>query len=152
MFGDAFRQKHNRHRTATCDGLLAQPGFRVPRILNSRKRIIVALVHTFVFCGVAIYTSLLTVRPLSAESARPAWIVGGVYLVVSGVLLWLTAISRTARERLYFGLCASSAALGLCRQIMGDVALPPAAPFRPVLLGCAMVVGLAMLRASTDRR
>ena len=123
-----------------------------PRILSSRKRVIIALVHTVVFFGVAIFTALLTVRPLAATSPTSAWIVGGVYLVVSSVLLWLTVISRTAPERLYFGLCTSSAALGLGRQIAGDAGLPTAGPLRVILLGGAVGVGIAMLRASTARR
>jgi hypothetical protein len=122
-----------------------------PRILSSRKRVIVALVHTVVFFGVAIFTALLTVRPLAGTSPTSAWIVGGVYLVVSSILLWLTVISRTAAERLYFGLCTSSAALGLGRQILGDAALPIAGPVRVIFLACAIAVGIAMLRASTGR-
>jgi hypothetical protein len=101
--------------------------------LNSRKRVIVALVHTVVFCGLAIYTAMLTVRALSGHSPTSAWIMTGVYFLVSTILVVLAAISRTAAERLYFGLCTSSAALGLCRQIVGDTQVPAAGPVRVVL-------------------
>jgi hypothetical protein len=125
---------------------------RVPRILNSRKRVIVALVHTVVFCGLAIYTAMLTVRALSGRSPTSAWVMTGVYLLVSTILVVLAAISRTRAERLYFALCTSSAALGFCRQIVGDTRVPAAGAVRVVLLACAVLVGFAMLRASTVRR
>ena len=121
-------------------------------ILTNRKRVIVALVHTVVFLGLAVYTAFLTIRPLGAASPTSAWILGAVYLLVSAALLMLTAVSRNSRERLYFGLCTSSAALGLCRQILGDARLYSAAPLRVALLACAVLTGLAMLRASTARR
>jgi hypothetical protein len=123
-----------------------------PRILNTRKRVIVALVHTVVFCGVAVYTALLVVRPLASDSPMSAWIMAGVYLLVSAILLALAAISRTMSERLYFGLCASSAVLGFLRQIAGDLRLPAAGAIRVILLACAVLLGMWMLRASTGRR
>jgi hypothetical protein len=123
-----------------------------PRILNSRKRVIIALIHTVAFCGLATYTATLVVHPLAASSPTSAWIIATVYLLVSAVLLALTAIGRTGTERLYFGLCTVSAALGFCRQILGDSRLPAAGPVRVALLACAVLVGLAMLRASTVRR
>jgi hypothetical protein len=120
-------------------------------ILTNRKRVIVALVHTVVFLALAIYTAFLVVRPLHADSPVSAWIVAGVYLVVSVVLAILTAVSGNARERLYFGCCTASATLGLCRQILGDPALHAAAPIRVALLACAVLTGFAMLTASFRR-
>jgi len=116
-------------------------------ILTSRKRVIVALVHTVVFLGVAIFTGFLTVRPLERASPASAWAVAGIYFLVSSVLAVLTGVAGNPRERIYFGLCTSSAALGLCRQILGDSGIHAAAPARPLLLACAVLAGLEMLRA-----
>ena len=123
-------------------------------ILTNRKRVIVALVHTVVFLGLAIYTALLTVRPLERGSPVSAWVLMGVYLLVSAALLVLTAVSGAAHERLYFGLCTASAVLGLGRQIAGDPRLHAAAPARVLLLACAVLTGMTLLRAtaSTVRR
>ncbi|HXK06083.1 MAG TPA: hypothetical protein VMS37_27030 [Verrucomicrobiae bacterium] len=129
---------------------------RVPgcSILTNRKRVIVALVHTVVFLALAIYTAFLTVRPLMPGSPASAWIMTAVYLLVSAALLVLTTVSGVAHERLYFGLCTTSAVLGLGRQIAGDLRLHAAAPARVLLLTCAVLTGMAMLRAtaSTARR
>ena len=121
-------------------------------MLNSRKRVLIALVHTVVFLGLAIYTALLTVRSLGEDSPVSAWIITGVYLLVSGALLLLATLSRTVLERLYFALCTTSAAMGLCRQVAGDARLWAAAPIRVVLLAGAVITGITMLRASTGRR
>ena len=116
-------------------------------ILTSRKRVVIALAHTVVFLGVAIFTGFLSVRPLERTSPVSAWLVAGIYVVVSGVLVVLTSLAGNLRERVYFGLCTSSAALGLCRQILGDAGIHAAAPGRPVLLACAVIAGLEMLRS-----
>jgi len=115
-------------------------------ILTSRKRVTIALVHTVAFLGVAVFTGFLNVRPLERTSPASAWLVAGIYLLVCGALAVLTGVSRHLRERIYFGLCTSSAALGLCRQILGDSGIPAAAPARPLLLACAVLAGLGMLR------
>ena len=52
------------------------------------------------------------------------------------VLLVLLRFSRCAKERLYFGLCAASAAFGLVRILLGDPVLH-ANVLRVLLLGCA---------------
>jgi hypothetical protein len=120
-------------------------------ILTNRKRVIVALVHTVVFLALAVYTAFLVVRPLHSDSPASAWILAGVYLVVSAVLGILTAVSGNARERLYFGCCTASASLGLCRQVLGDPTLHAAAPIRVALLACAAFTGCAMLTAPPRR-
>jgi len=107
-------------------------------ILNSRKRVIIALIHTVVFCGVA----AVQVRFPPAKSP----ILTAVYAIVSAVLALLAAKSGCARERLYFACCMSSAALGLARQIVGDPALHPAVYLRVALLAAAVLLGFSMLR------
>ena len=49
-------------------------------------------------------------------------------------------------ERLYFALCAASAALGLARQILGDPRMRAAVYVRVALLACAVLLGFLFLR------
>jgi hypothetical protein len=115
-------------------------------VLTNRKRAIVALVHTVVFLGVSFVGFVTVVRPLETSSPVSAWILATVYLVVSAVLWTLTAISRRAVERLYFALCATSAAFGLWRQIAGDPRMHLAVYVRVMLLAGAVAVGSWILR------
>ena len=115
------------------------------RILNTRKRVIVALVHTVVFLGVAVLGFFFPVAPLRMGSPPSAWIVAGVYVIVSSVLLWLTVISRGAVERLYFALVTVSASFGLLRQLLGDPSMHVAVHVRVTMLACAVVTGFWML-------
>lgn len=89
-------------------------------ILTTRKRVIIALVHTVVFLAVATAGLFYTVGPLRMASPASAWIIAGIYAIVSSVLLWLMAISGRTGERSYFGFCATSASFGLLRQLLGD--------------------------------
>lgn len=115
------------------------------RILNTRKRVIVALVHTVVFLGVAVLGFFFPVSALRIGSPPSAWIVAGVYVIVSSVLLWLTAISRGAVERLYFAFVTTSASFGLLRQLLGDPSMHAAVYVRVTMLACAVVTGFWML-------
>jgi len=115
-------------------------------ILSNRKRAIVALVHTVAFLLLAVFTGLLLVRPLHAGSPRSGWIVAGVYVAVTGALLVLAAAGGNVIERVYFGLCATSAAFGLARQILGDAGIPSAVRVRVAMLACAVAVGVMILR------
>jgi hypothetical protein len=124
------------------------------RILNTRKRVVVALVHTVVFLAVAVLGFFFPVAPLRMGSPPSAWIVAAVYVIVSSVLLWLTAISRGAVERLYFALVTTSASFGLLRQLLGDSSMHAAVHVRVTMLSCAVVTGAWMLRSpaqSLDR-
>ena len=114
-------------------------------ILTNRKRVIVALVHTVVFFGVALFGLLNSVRPLTAGSGAGAWALAGIYLVVTSVLLTLVYFAGRS-ERLYFGLCTASAAFGLARQTLGDPLMHGAVYARIALLGCAIAMGFALLR------
>ena len=115
------------------------------KILNTRKRVVVALVHTVVFLGVAVLGFFFAVAPLHQTSPLSAWILAGVYTTVSSVLLWLTAISRGTIERLYFAFCTTSAGFGLLRQLLGDPAMHIAVYVRVALLACAVITGVWML-------
>lgn len=127
-------------------------GFRLNshRILNTRKRVVVALVHTVVFLAVAVLGFFFPVAALRMGSPPSAWIVAGVYVVVSSVLLWLTAISRGAVERLYFAFVTVSASFGLLRQLLGDPAIRAAVYVRVTMLACAVITGFWMLSASAQ--
>jgi hypothetical protein len=113
-------------------------------ILTTRKRVIIALVHTVVFLFIAVLGIATTVRPLQLLSPLSAWILAAVYLVVSGVLLVLSKISGNFRERLYFGLCTTSAAFGLARQVLGDPRMRVAVYIRILMLACAVLTGFVI--------
>ena len=118
-------------------------------ILNSRKRAIIALVHSVVFLAIAGVG--LNAAPKSGllypsrSFAAGSFAVFCVYLIVSGVLWTLTAYSRCVRERLYFGLCSASASVGLLRALFGDP-VPHVGPVaRVLLLGTAVIVGFSIM-------
>ena len=117
-------------------------------ILNSRKRAIIALIHTVIFLGVAaLQTALSHAKAFSLQGDK---VVGGIvllsiYTIVTTVLLILLRYATHSSERLYFALCAASAAFGLVRVLWGDPALH-AGVLRVFLLSCATVVGLVILR------
>ena len=69
------------------------------------------------------------------------YILIGIYLTVASILAWLVTISRCARERVYFALCASSATFGLLRTTFGDAAIPVAQYMRVIMLTSAVIVG-----------
>jgi hypothetical protein len=120
-------------------------------ILTNRKRAIVALVHSVAFLGIALYGMVSVVRPLGTASPASAWTVVGVYVAVSFALAALAAISGNWRERLYFAFCATSAAFGLLRQILGDPPMHFAVYLRIALLSCAVLTGLGIVRAHRER-
>ena len=117
-------------------------------ILNSRKRSIIALIHTIVFLSVAALQTALS--HASAFSLHGNKVVGGIvllaiYTIVTTVLLVLLRMASHATERLYFALCATSAAFGLLGVLLGDPALHTGV-LRVLLLSCATVVGFIILR------
>jgi len=115
-------------------------------ILTNRKRTIIALVHTVVFLAVAAFGVLTVVRPLHAASPVSAWTLVAVYTIVSTVLLVLAGVSGNGVERLYFACCATSAVFGLLRQVFGDQQMFVAVYIRVVMLACAVVTGLSILK------
>jgi hypothetical protein len=70
-----------------------------------------------------------------------------IYLVVASILAWLVGVSRGARERVYFALCAGSASFGLLRTVFGDAALPAAQYLRVIMLSSAVLVGTWIVRS-----
>jgi hypothetical protein len=118
-------------------------------ILTTRKRAIIALVHTVIFlCIAALQTALSHAKAFSLHGDK---IAGGIallaiYTIVTTVLLVLLRYATHSSERLYFALCATSAAFGLLRILLGDPALH-AGVLRVCLLSAAVLVGLVILRA-----
>jgi len=117
-------------------------------IINSRKRAIIALVHSVFFLGVAgVQLAVSHALPLSVRSrATSGLVLLAVYVIVTGVLLVLLRFSACKREKLYFALCAGSAGFGLVRIVFGDPVLH-ANVLRVLLLLCAVLVGSGILRA-----
>lgn len=117
-------------------------------ILNNRKRAIIALVHTVIFlCIAALQTALSHAKAFSLHGDKVA---GGIallciYTIVTTVLLVLLRFATHSSERLYFALCATSAAFGLVRVLLGDPALHAGA-VRVCLLSAAVIVGVMILR------
>jgi hypothetical protein len=118
-------------------------------ILNSRKRAVIALIHSFVFLGIAVhgFASPKAGILLPGLVATGDIVLIGIYLTVASILAWLATISRCARERLYFALCTCSATFGLLRTIFGDTTLPAAQYLRVIMLTSAVGVGTWILRS-----
>lgn len=122
-------------------------------ILNSRKRAIIALVHTVIFlCVAALQTALSHAKAFSMHGDKVA---GGIallaiYTIVTTILLVLLRYATHSSERLYFALCATSAAFGLVRILLGDPALY-AGVLRVCLLSAAVIVGVMILRMHSTR-
>jgi len=122
-------------------------------ILNSRKRAVIALIHTVVFLTVAgIQAAVSHADPLAIHGSRATsgLILLAIYLVVTTVLLVLLKASDCTKEKLYFALCAGSASFGLVRIVMGDQVLHVNV-MRVLLLGCAVLVGMVILRTHSLR-
>ena len=123
-------------------------------ILTNRKRAIIALIHSVFFLMVAAVgiTSprLLPIwlRLHDAFSAALAMLI--IYLIVSSILWQLARVSRCSLERFYFGFCALSATVGLLRSIFGDPPMHLAIFIRVLLLTCAVVMGLVILKEHSE--
>lgn len=122
-------------------------------ILNSRKRALIALVHSFVFLGIALHGFMSPKAGilLPGLAATSDLILIAIYLIVASILAWLVSISRCAKERIYFVLCASSATFGLLRTIFGDAALPAAQYLRVLMLTSAVLLGSWIFRSFSRR-
>jgi hypothetical protein len=118
-------------------------------ILTNRKRALIALAHSLVFLGIAMhgFTSPKAGVLLQGFGATADIILIMIYLVVASILAWLVSVSRCAKERVYFALCASSATFGLLRTIFGDAALPAAQYLRVIMLTSAVVLGACIFRS-----
>ena len=117
-------------------------------ILNSRKRAIIALIHSVVFLGVAMHGFLSPKAGiLRASASNSEFLLVMIYMTVTSVLGWLVSVSRGWRERIYFGLCTCSASFGLLRIVFGDASLPAAQYMRVLMLTSAVAVGTWILRS-----
>lgn len=119
-------------------------------ILTNRKRALVALIHSIVFWLIA-FRQMVAATPaagiwLPSTVSTGTWILCGIFVIVSAILLWLFAISRGWIEKLYFGMCAVSATSGLLRTAFGDQAFHAGLYIRVVMLTSAVLVGLFIVR------
>lgn len=116
-------------------------------VLNSRKRALIALIHSFVFLGVAAHGFISPKMGIVHTAGTTGdYVLIGIYLVVSCMLAWLISLSCCLWERVYFALCTASATFGLLRTILGDAAIPVAQYIRVIMLSSAVAVGLLILR------
>jgi len=116
-------------------------------VLNSRKRALIALIHSFVFLGIAVHGFISPkLGILRGSGAVGDFVLIGIYLIVASILIWLVTLSRCLRERAYFAMCATSATFGLLRTILGDASIPIAQYMRVIMLSSAVAVGLLILR------
>jgi len=121
-------------------------------VLNNRKRALIALIHSVVFLGIAAHGFLSPKAGIvSGRGATGDFVLIGIYLVVASILAWLVSLSRCARERIYFALCASSATFGLLRAIFGDASIPAAQYMRVIMLSSAVAVGILIVRSFSTR-
>lgn len=115
-------------------------------VITNKKRAIVALVHSIAFLGLAI--AMYKPPKAIAFATTASTIMTVVYFIVTSILLWLALASRVQRERLYFGLCATSAGFGLLRMVVASPMLATLAVYvRVSMLGMAVIVGIGLLRA-----
>lgn len=116
-------------------------------VLTNRKRAIIALIHSFVFLGIALHGFLSPKAGIFHGTAVGDVVLISIYLIVASILAGLVVFSRGLRERIYFTFCASSATFGLLRTIFGDSAIPAAQYMRVAMLSSAVVVGTLIVRS-----
>ena len=116
-------------------------------VLNNRKRALIALIHSFVFLGIAIHGfASPKVGVLRGSAPVGDLVLIGIYIVVASILAWLVGLSRCLRERAYFGMCTRSAAFGLLLTIIGYSSFPIAQYMLVIMLSSAVAVGILILR------
>ena len=118
-------------------------------ILNSRKRAIIALVHTVIFlCVAALQTALSHAKAFSLHGDK---VVGGIvlltiYTIVTTVLLVCCGTPPIPASACISRCARPAPAFGLLRILLGDPVLH-AGVFRVLLLSGAVVVGTLILRS-----
>jgi hypothetical protein len=112
-------------------------------ILTNRKRALIALAHSIVFFGIALYgfASPRSAVSLHGPGAVSSVVLLFIYLTVVSILVWLVIVSLCIAERIYFAFCACSATSGFVRTLFGDAALPAAQYLRVLMLTCAVLLG-----------
>jgi len=114
-------------------------------VITTKKRAIVALVHSIAFLGLAI--AMYKPPKAIGFATTTSTMMTLVYLIVTSILLWLALASSVWKEKLYFGLCATSAGFGLLRMTVASPLLASAAVYvRVLMLGVAVIVGIGLLR------
>jgi hypothetical protein len=128
-------------------------------VLTTRRRAVIAFVHSVFFFSLALAGFSERIPPLMAAWAgrsgaplAPALGMVAVYFVVTGVLLWLVLISAGRLERVYFAFCAASAATGLLRSLVGDTPQHAGACLRVLMLGSAIVACARIWRSHQSVR
>ena len=123
-------------------------------ILTNRKRAIIALIHSVFFLMLAAIgiTSprLLPISLRLYDAFGPALAMLIIYLIVSSILWLLTRASCCSLERFYFAFCSLSATVGLLRSIFGDPPMHLAIFIRVLLLTCAVITGLVILKEHSE--
>jgi hypothetical protein len=117
-------------------------------IITNRKRAIIALVHSVFFmivAGLQLAVSHAEAFSIHREKIAGSVVLLTIYVIVTTVLLVLLRVSHCAKEKLYFALCAASAAFGLVRILLGDPVLH-ANVLRVLFLAGAVLIGTAILR------
>lgn len=115
------------------------------RVLTTRKRALIAVIHSVVFLAIAAHGFVAPKAGIVHRGTTADVALLMIYLIVTSILFWLAAISRCARERIYFGLCTCSASFGVLRTIFGDASLPIAQYMRVAMLTSAVAVGAIIL-------
>lgn len=127
------------------------------RILNNRKRAVIALIHSIIFGMLASYQLLSNYHPVPLIAAASGHVVApailtSIYLTVTTVLLILVLASRGPIEKLYFAFCATSAGVGLMRVLLGDPTVYTGNFIRVLMLGCGIFTCLFILRLHSERQ
>ena len=125
------------------------------RILNNRKRAIIALVHSIAFGLLAGYQLLANYHPASLVAATTGKFVGpavltSIYFTVTTALFILVVASRAPLEKLYFAFCATSAGIGMLRTVFGDPTVYTGNFLRVLMLGLAVITGNCILRIHSE--
>jgi hypothetical protein len=121
-------------------------------ILHNRKRVLIALIHSVIFLGVAMHGFVSPKAGIVGGRGRGAdFALLAVYLVVAAILSSLVSISRCLIERAYFALCAGSVTFAAIRTIFGDSTVPFAQYLRFLSLCSAVAIGVTLLRSSSTR-
>ena len=120
-------------------------------ILNTRKRIVIALIHSIFFLALAVRDVAASAHlrgVLEAHVAVGSIALVCVYVIVSAILITLFGYSAGYLERLYFGFCAASASSGLIRAIVGDAHFAAGSYLRVFMLLCAVLTGWISIRSA----
>jgi hypothetical protein len=121
-------------------------------ILHNRKRVLVALIHSVIFLGIATHGFVAPKAGIGGGRGGAAdFALLALYLVVAAILSWAVSVSRCVMERAYFALCGSGVSFAAIRTIFGDSAVPFAQDLRFLSLCSAVAIGLMLLRSFSTR-